>query len=137
MNRILTWHRQEAVGNETRIGPTYYIDADYEPVAVRIYAETAGNRDVKIDIFDDGISIFANSSSRTYTSLTEYSLGTPVTSAVLGAGENGEPDAEDFSGEPIEGGSWVHCNLVDAGGGKNITVQFELHQVSEDDERED
>jgi len=40
-DRILTWHRHKIDGDETRIGPTYYMDAEYEPLAVRIYAETA------------------------------------------------------------------------------------------------
>ena len=137
MNRILTWHHKEAIGNETRIGPTYYVNADYEKVAVRIYAETAPTRDVKVNIFDDGVSIFADNASRTYSSATGYSSNTPATEAVLAGGENSEVDAEDFNNTILEEGSWVYCHIVDGGGGKNFTVQLELHQVSEDDESED
>ncbi|KKL95081.1 hypothetical protein LCGC14_1858220, partial [marine sediment metagenome] len=50
---------------------------------------------------------------------------------------NSDTLAEDFNNIPIEKGSWVHCNMVSAGGGKNFTVQLELHQVSEDEEGED
>jgi hypothetical protein len=136
--RILTFHNQDTVGNETRIGPTYYIEADYEKVAVRIYAETAPTRDAEIDIFDDGVSIF-NSRASTHISLPSgfRTVTSDKTTAVLAGGENSEVDAEDFNDTPIEKGSWIHCNLVDAGGGKNFTVQLELRQVSEDDERED
>ena len=138
MNRILTWHQKEAVGNETRIGPTYYIEADYIKVAVRIYVVTAPTRDAKIDIFDDGVSIF---NSRRYDSIDLTSgirtVFTNETSVILVKGENADEIADDFSTKSIEEGSWVYCNLVDAGGGKDFTVQLELHQVSEDDEVDD
>ena len=136
MNRILVFHGVDEKSTK-RLGPTYYIEADYESVAVRIHAETAPLSDAKVDIFDDGVSIFADNASRTYSAVTGYSSNTPATEAVLSAGENGEEDAEDFSGTPIEKGSWVHCNVVNHGGGKNFTVQLELRQVSEDDESED
>ncbi len=35
MNRILTFHSEASVGTDARIGPTYYIEADYRKVAVR------------------------------------------------------------------------------------------------------
>jgi len=132
------FHVHETTGNQIRMAPSaYYVDAEYEPVAVRLYTETTGARDIKVDIFDDGVSIFADNAVSTFSAATGYSSGTSATEIILPAGENSEELAEDFSGEPIEEGSWLHCNLVDAGGGKNITVQLELHQVSEDDESED
>lgn len=136
-NRVLTWNYFDYAGSETRMGPTYYIEADYAPVAVRIHAEKAPIRDAKIDIFDDGVSIFNDRASKTFSAATGYSSNTPETEAVLGEGLNEEEYAEDFNGNPIEQGSWVHCTLVDAGGGKNFTVHLELEKVSEDDEPEE
>ena len=63
--------------------------------------------------------------------------GTPDTTVGLPAGENLEEIAENFNDNTIEKGSLVYCNLVDAGGGRNFTVQLELRQVSEDDEQDD
>lgn len=137
MKRLLVWHYQETTGNETRIGPTCYIDADYEPVAVRIYAEIAPSTDAKFDIFDDGVSIFADHAAKTYSAATGYNSPTPDTKIELSAGEHSEESAENFGRVLIEKGSWVHCTLVDAGSGRNFTVQLELRDLSEDEESED
>ena len=116
MNRILVFHYHEWAGSLTRMAPSaYYIEADYEKVAVRIYAEDAPIRDAKIDIFDDGASIF-----------NTHSAGTYVT---LAAEQNGEEAAESFNDNLIEEGSWLYCELKDAGGGSNITVQLELKSL--------
>lgn len=137
MRRILIFHGKEPVGNEVRLGATYHLDADYEPVAVRIYAGSAPEADAKIDIFANGVSVFADNASKTRSAATGYNTPTPVTTATLNAGENGEPYAEDFAIDEIAKGSWIYCNLVDTGGGENFTVQFELNQLSEDTESED
>ena len=136
--QILTFHHQEPIGNETRIGPTYYIEADYTPVAVRIHAETAPTRDAKVDIFDDGVSIFQNRTPTVINRTTgRDETDAAVTEAVLATGENLEESAEDFSTSLIEEGSLVHCNLVDAGGGRNFTVQLELYSSDEVKEESD
>ena len=138
MNRLLVFHYHETAGNEVLMAPAYYIDADYEKVAVRIHANTAPTREAKIDILDDGVSIFADQGQQSVHLTTGVisTLGSG-TSATLAAGENSEESAEDFAEGNIEEGSWLTCKLVNAGGGKNFTVQLELHQVSEDDETGD
>jgi len=137
MNRILTFHYKGALGHETRIGPTYYIEADYSKVAVRVYAEEAPSVDTGIDIYDDGVSIFADTASGTWDNATGMAPGTPVTRIILGAGQNSDVYAADFNKNIIEQGSWVYCNLVGAGGGKNFSVHLELEGVSEDSEIEE
>jgi len=140
MNRILVFHSKD--NTEDRIGPTYYMDAEYDKVAVRIYAETAPARDAKIDIYDDGVSIFADRSSSTLDSDSTpgypvFTAGTAKTYAVLPEGQNSEDIADDFNSTLIEEGSWVYCELEDSGEGENFTVQLELHPVSEGESGED
>lgn len=116
MNRILIFHYPGYVGSIVRMQPSaYYIDADYEKVAVRIYAENAPLREARIDIYDDGTSIFNTHSEGTYVTLAEE--------------ENAEEAAESFNDDILAEGSWVYCNLVDTGGGSNFTVQLELKQI--------
>ena len=138
MNRIFTFHLHETSGNQAVMLPSYFVNAEYEPVAVRIHAVTAPIREAKIDILDDGVSIFNDQGSqhvnKTTGVISTVGSGTAVT---LAAGENYEESAEDFLDSTIEVGSILTCNLVDSGGGRNYTVQLELHQVSEDDDRED
>ena len=145
MNRILTWNALDFTGNLLSIGATYYIDADYEPVAVRIYCEQAPDyEDAEFNIYDDGETIFADRSSPTIeaTSGGHQSFDASTTDAstnlTLAEGENESVDAEDFKeGLLIEEGSWVSCNLIKDGGGKNFSVHLELRQISESDESED
>ena len=139
MNRLLIFHIHETSGNEVRMAPSaYYVDAEYDKVAVRVYAEKAPTRDAKFDIFDDGVSIFNNQTDRSWDKTTGVeTTKADATEVLLPYGENSEEIAEDFNDNTIEKGSWVYCNLVDAGGGGNFTVQLELHQVSEDEEGED
>ncbi len=63
--------------------------------------------------------------------------GAATTYVILGENQNGEEHAEDFNDTNIAQGSWVHCTLVDSGGGKNFTVQLELKPLSEEDEAEE
>lgn len=139
MNRLLIFHVHETSGNQVRMAPSgYYMDGEYDKVGVRIYAENAPIRDAKIDIFDDGVSIFSNRTNRAWNRTTGVEItGDATTEAILPVNQNSEEIAEDFTSEPIAEGSWVYCDLVDAGGGKNFTVQLELHQVSEDETGED
>ena len=131
--RILTFgpHR-ETVGGKVRLGSTYYIEADYTKVAVRIYAANAPYKDALIDIFDDGVSIFNNRTVSTHNRITGAdTTGAAVTAAILYEGENGEDKEDDFTEGDIAEGSWVHCELVDTGGGDNFTVQFEISPADE------
>lgn len=138
--RILTFHGANRMGDVVRLGATYYIEADYTPVAVRIYARDIPiSADAKIDIYDDGVSIFNN---RTLSDLDldtgKVTTGVAVTAAVLGAGLHAEEYAEDFAtdidGEYviIEKGSWVHCTLDNTGGGNNFSVHLELYTGDEE-----
>ena len=139
MNRLLTFHTEGTAGNEHRIGPTYYMDAAYEKVAVRIYAEHAPTSDAKVDIFDDGVSIFSSKVS-TQIGVTNgvRTLVDDTTAIVLDAGANSDTAADNFNDTQITAGSWLHCNLITGGGGRNFTVQLELSQVGDftDEEEE-
>ena len=119
MNRLLTFHYPDPIGSTVRMHPsTYYVEGDFDKVAVRIYAENAPLREAKVDIYDDGVSIFNTHKGGTYVTLA--------------AEQNSEEAAESFNDNLLEKGSWVYCNLVDTGGGSNFTVQLELSPVSED-----
>ena len=140
--RILTWHASGKKRSGDRIGPTYYIDADYQPIAVRMHAETAPSlSDTKVDILKDDVSIFSNSTPVTQVSASTKgpttARGVAKTVALLPMGDNTEVNAEDFIGSEIDKGSWVHCVLEEDGGSENLTVHLELLRNSEDDESED
>ena len=142
-DRILTWHEPDLNGNHGRIGPTYYIESDYEPVAVRIQAVVAPDGgELEIDILDDGVSIFENRTSR-LTNPTDVigktiDFGTPSTIAVLSKGENTEVDAETFITDlTIESGSWVYCEIVNQGDCRNVTVHLELAKLSDPEESDE
>lgn len=138
MNQVISFHLHGTSGNEAYMLPTFWVDADYEKVGVRILAETAPVRDAKINIYDDGASIFSNRTNRSWNLTTGVEI-TPSTDteAVLPANQNTEEIADDFNNNIIEKGSRLTCKLVDSGGGKDFTVQLELRQTSEDEEQED
>ena len=138
MNRILIFHYHDTAGNEKRMAPAYYMDAEYDKVAVRIYAETAPLRDAIFNIYNDGVSIFSNRTSRAWDISTgEEITGAADTNVCLAAGDNSDEMADDFNNITIEEGSFVYCNLIDTGGGKNFTVQLELSPLSEGESGED
>ena len=131
MDRVLTWHFPVG-GNGA--SPTYYIETDCKPEAVRIYAEVAPKTgDLEVDIFDDGASIF-NSHVPYLTSARPYRARTPNTWVFLPKGDTEELDAEDFIGGDIEAGSKVTCALGSINGAQNITVHLELSKMDEPDE---
>lgn len=136
MNKFLMFHYHDTTSNEARMSPSaYYIDADYEPVAARIYAEGAPLRDAKFDILDDGVSIFSNrTTSWVHPTTGVITIGTPLTAIELTEGQNSEELLMDFRVDTIEEGSWVWAKIVDAGGGKNFSVQLELKPMSEGEE---
>ena len=139
MNRLLTFHYHGTSGSQERMAPSaYYMDADFTKVAVRIYAGVAPTSDAKFDIFDDGVSIFQ---SRDVASIPNsagvISTVSEGTSIVLLADEQSDEIAENFTETPIAKGSWVTCNMLDSGDGKDFTVQLELQPLSEDDESEE
>lgn len=135
MVRILTWHEKDVVGS-SRIGPTYYMEKAYQPVAVRLHAEKSSpDGNLEVDIFDDGVSIFSNRSASHLSSSTTVgptvTYDTPVTTISLSKDQNEEELAERFTGDNIDEGSWVHCEVVNLRGGKNVSVHLELESLDE------
>ncbi len=126
MNKFLTFHIHERAGNRTRMSPSaYYIDADYDKVAVRIYAEKAPVNDAEFDIYDDGVSIFSNRTPVVYNLTSGVDeTGVSVTYMVLPAGETTDEMADDFTEDAIAEGSWVYCDIISGGDGRNLTVQL-------------
>ena len=139
-DRVLTFHRESGAG-AGRMGPAYFIEADYTPTTVRIHSEetpTVGA--AEFDIFDDGVSIFDNRASIIKALPSRRgpttSQGTSTT-VVLSEGDSVEEMAEDFNDNVIERGSWVTCELFKSGNGRNYTVLLELRKLTEDDEEDE
>ena len=134
MNRFLTFHTHGTSNNEQWMSPAYYMDGDYEPVAVRIHVGKAPAKEAKIDIYDDGVSLFNNSTTPAHHHNTGTDLtGDAVTYMSLAAGQNSDEVADDFTNDPIDSGSWITCKLLDAGSGANFTVQLEIALIEEDE----
>ena len=138
--RILTWNTLTSEGNILTIGATYYIEADYAPIAVRTYVEKPPNEeDAEFDIYVDDVSIFADRSSDTmYQHGGVQTYAAAITKQIIDDGESEQVDAEDFKNElVIEQGSWVTCRLIKDGGGKNFSIHLELRELDEEEESED
>ncbi len=134
-DRILTWSCKRCEGNPTVLLPAYFLEGDYTPTAVRIYADTAPDvEDAEFEIYDDGVSSM-NDKDYNYST---YAANTATYSGTyeihLPKGENIDEMAEDFNNTSIEKGSWITCAIRKDGGGKNFTVQLELEKLSESDE---
>jgi len=130
MKKTFTWHREEPEANG-RIGPTYYNDADCTPLAVRLHAVNTPRVDASFDILVDGVSILSEGASLLVNKTTGViSRGTSTRKVILSAGENTEEAADDWDeGGTIPAGSWVHCVILDSGGGSNFTVQLEVETL--------
>lgn len=128
--RILIWHISDTPG---RIGPTYYMEANYTPIALRIHAEKAPDvEDAEFDIFDDGVTLFTDRGTTVRDTLDRITSTEVSTTVLLPIGENLEELAEDFHWGLIETGSLVHCEMKKPGGGNNFTVSLELQESSEE-----
>ena len=134
MNRFLTFHTHGTSNNEVQMSPAYYLDGDYAPIAVRIYAEDAPTRNAKVDIYDDGVSIFNNNVADSKSTTGVVTVPDAETDAVLASGENSDELSDDFNDTPMAKESWITCKLVDAGSGGNFTVQLEIELISDEDE---
>lgn len=56
--------------------------------------------------------------------------------ATLGKGQNSTDAGQDFQTSVVIGeGSWVELNLVDLAGASGITIQLELNEISESEEK--
>ena len=133
-DKVLTWNCLSSGGNKYHIGPTYYMDADYIPTAVRIIAEEAPDvEDAEFDIYDDGVTIFADRAPKyLHTRTGKVESDGAKTTVLLHVDESEEVDADDFAEDTvIEEGSWVTCNCVKDGGGRNFTVHLELEKLDD------
>ena len=131
-DRVLVWHHEGKIrGDESRIGPTYCLDADYEPVGVRIHAETAPNlEDAEFDIKVDDVSILTNRTPDRSVPVGRVGEITYTTTVLLPRGQNYEESAEDFRKEVLLAkDSWVSCVPTNGGNGKNFTISLELDKV--------
>jgi hypothetical protein len=133
--RILTWHYSEP--NQPL--PAFYADEDYEKVAVRIYAEVAPNAgDFEVDIFDDGVSIFSNRAATFNDTNKNDSYSDPAdTKVAMHKGDTAEVDAENFTSDLIDEGSWLTCVVYGTGGAKNVTIHLELNRFDDTDDAAD
>jgi hypothetical protein len=129
------WHAHKTDSDIYSIGPTYYIDAAYTPVAVRAYAEKAAVYEaVEYDIYDDGVSIFSDSSSDVMYATGGIKIqGDVVTSQKLDIGINSDDQADDFNNSVIEKGSWMSCRLTKDGAARNLTFILELTEVFDEE----
>lgn len=114
IDRVLTWYIDGVVSrNGVRQGETYYLEADYEPIALRIYAQDAPyGQALEVDILSDNVSIFGEK-------------------ACLPAGENSEDAPVDFCKEVLEAGTWISLNVTNQASARNITVSLELRLIPE------
>ena len=111
-DRILVWYVENIVGDGVESGPTFYVEKDYTPSALRVMLKrTADAADFQFDILDDGVSIMNSLRGR------------------VRKGDASDPDADNFpfGGGRIVEGSLVSLNLTPSGA-KGITVQLELEE---------
>ena len=111
-NRILNWFFN---GNPDM--QAFYAETDYSPEQIRLYTPSAPGAACKVDIRDDGVSI-----------LEHY--------AELGGQETLEEAAGTFPNTlpSIEAGSIITCHIIDPGGVTNLSVQFEMETLADEDE---
>ena len=109
MKTTYTFHVHRNAGSSDRMAPSgIYVTEDCEPLAIRLYAEQAPLAPATFDVYDDGDSI-----------LSRY--------ATLAAGQNGDELADNFiTSTMIDAGSWLSCDMLDAGGGYNFTLQLDV-----------
>ena len=120
--------------------PAFYMERDYVPEKLRIYAAQAPNGgDCEIDIRDDGTTILSSRGRRPESTTATRLTGTAKTTAVLPKGANLEEDADDFltTDSTIAAGSVLTCHEIDLNGAKNVTVQLELDSADDEDEETD
>lgn len=117
MRRILVWDRERILAGTGSQGARYYADKDYSPGACRLHARGAPAQELKVDIQDDGVSIFTGN----------Y--------AVLNKGGNLEENAEDYpTPHPfIAEGSVITFHVINLGGADGITCELELDSIDEDE----
>ena len=107
-DRLLIWYLPDFNAN----GPVYYMDSDYTPTRLTIYARIPphiGN--MEFDILDDSVSIMKDS-------------------VTLPEGQSLDEDAEYLkSGVIIKAGSLVSLLVSETNGAKDVTIQLELEKA--------
>jgi hypothetical protein len=136
-DKTLVWSVKRCDGNPTTMLPAYYIESEYEPIAVRIYAETAPIMDATFEIYDDGVSIMNDNAYKYSTYIANSPAYQGTYYFILPKGANSDEMAEDFNANNLDIGSWVTCSILNDGGAKNITVQLDLNRISESGEESD
>lgn len=138
-DRILVFHSDAVRRPGDSIGPTYYMEADCAPLAVRIHAEKAPTvGDASFDITQDGVSIFANQTPERVYPERRLSYVAETKKVELPKGQTNEELADDFVSDlAFTAGGWVQCVLKNAAGGENFTIQLELENLSEPDESDE
>mgnify|MGYP001586742525 CR=1 FL=1 len=134
--RILTWTFDRHPSGGVML-PAFYMETDYEPVAVRVYAESLPKvTDAKFDILVDGVSIFSDMSEvKNSVDVNYQHQHVPTTSIELPASASEDTMAENFKdGLTLNAGSWVTCKVTNDGGARNVSIHLELITVSESDE---
>ncbi len=133
--RILTWE-VKGVASQDYLGPRYYMDADYKPLAIRIHAGKAPtDDDAEFDILVDNSTILEDRTVDPGRRTDRAYTYTATTTVVLSKGDNYEIDAEDFSPDAvIEQGSWVWCKPIKDGAGRDFSIHLVLEELSESDE---
>jgi hypothetical protein len=135
-DRILTWSFNRFPEGGILL-PAYYMETDYEPTEVRIYADSVPTvNSAKFDILNNGVSIFCDKEEVVDSHDSYYQQHhIPNTVIELEPKESNEMMAEDFrNGIMLEEGTWVTCKVIDDSGARNVTVQLELQKMSESDE---
>ncbi len=137
-DRTLIWSAKRCEGNPTTLLPAYYMEGDYEKVAVRIHAEDAPvDEDAQFEIYADGESIMNDHLYNYDDYIANTATYTGETMIHLPVDDTEDTMAEDFSNDNIEAGTWVTCAFLKDGGGKNFTIILELNRLSDSDEETD
>ena len=134
--RFLTWAFDRFPSGGVML-PAYYMETDYEPVAVRVYADSGPQvLDAKFDILVDGVSIFSDTTEVENSPDVNYQHQHVATTSIeLPASATDDTMAENFKdGLTIDEGSWVTCKFKNDGGARNVSIHLELITVSESNE---
>ncbi len=132
VSRVLTWQTLEAFGNKFNLG-AFYMEGAYAAVAVRLKAEDAPDVEAaEFNIYADGVSIFSDSGSTLRNTLGTITASEVDTNIRLQKGDDENADAESFRPNLLIGeGSWITCNCIKDGGGRNFSIHLELEKVEE------
>ena len=129
-NLILTWSAYKDHGNRRAMMPSaYYMDTDYVPIAVRLYAEfTPEIEDAEFNIYDDGVTLLTDRSTKKFNVTSGTFEADPETNVAISKGENTEVFTGDLKDTIIAESSWVSCNIIKDGGGRNFTSNLNWNQ---------